>query len=106
MTIRQPEFVDEELFETVRESMKKKKPGPDLDAAYLFESEEGPSVQMLHTGSYGSVGESVGKIMEYIEEKEYAVNGPYHEIYLSDPNRVEEDKLKTIIRFPVVPKSS
>ncbi len=106
MAIRQPEFVDKKFFEAIKESIKKKKPGLDLDAAYLFESEEGLSVQTLHTGSYGSVGGSIGKLMEYIEEKEYVVNGPYHEIYLSDPNRVEEDRLKTIIRFPVVPKSS
>jgi hypothetical protein len=105
MAIRQPEFVDEEFFEAIKESVKKKKPGLDLDKAYLLETEEGPSVQMLHMGSYSSVGESVGKMMNYIKEKEYAVNGPYHEIYLSDPNRVEESKLKTIIRFPVVPRS-
>jgi hypothetical protein len=104
MAIRQPEFVDEELFEAIKESVKKKKPGMDLDKAYLLETEEGPSVQMLHMGSYSSVGESISKMMDYIEEKEYAVNGPYHEIYLSDPNRVEESKLKTIIRFPVVPR--
>jgi hypothetical protein len=105
MMVRQPEFVDEEFFEAIKESVKKKKPGLDLDKAYLLETEEGPSVQMLHMGSYSSVGESVGKMMNYIKEKEYAVNGPYHEIYLSDPNRVEESKLKTIIRFPVVPRS-
>ncbi|MFA7031724.1 MAG: GyrI-like domain-containing protein [Candidatus Methanomethylophilaceae archaeon] len=105
MAIRQPEFVDEEFFEAIKESVKKKKPGLDLDKAYLLETEEGPSVQMLHMGSYSSVGESVGKMMNYIKEKEYAVNGPYHEIYLSDPNRVEESRLKTIIRFPVVRKS-
>ena len=105
MAIRQPEFVDEEFFEAIKESVKKKKPGMDLDKAYLLETEEGPSVQMLHMGSYSSVGESISKMMDYIEEKEYAVNGPYHEIYLSDPNRVEESKLKTIIRFPVVPRS-
>ena len=27
--------------------------------------------------------------------------GPHHEIYLSDPRRVEPSKLKTILRQPV-----
>ena len=105
MAIRQPEFVDEELFESVKGSVKKKKPGLDLEKAHLFETEEGPSVQTLHIGSYGSVGESMERLMGYIEENGYDVNGPYHEIYLSDPNRVAGSRLKTIIRFPVVRKS-
>jgi hypothetical protein len=29
--------------------------------------------------------------------------GPHHEIYISDPRRVAPDKLKTILRLPVVP---
>jgi hypothetical protein len=28
-------------------------------------------------------------------------SGPHHEIYLSDPRRVEPAKLKTILRVPV-----
>jgi len=103
--IRQPDFVDEGFFESIKESVKRKKPEMDLGSAYLFEMEEGRSVQMLHVGSYRSISESVKKIQDHIMERGYEVNGPYHEIYLSDPNRVEEDKLKTIIRFPVVQRS-
>ncbi|MDY0236962.1 MAG: GyrI-like domain-containing protein [Gudongella sp.] len=103
MIIRQPEFVDEELFESVREAAKRRKPELNLDSAYLLDIEEGFSVQILHTGSYSSTTESVRGMQEHILEQGYRVNGPYHEIYLSDPNRVEEEKLKTILRLPVVP---
>ena len=31
----------------------------------------------------------------------YAFNGPHHEIYLSDPRKVEPARLRTILRQPV-----
>jgi hypothetical protein len=40
--------------------------------------------------------------MRKLMEKENLVeNGLHHEIYLSDPRRVPEEKMKTILRQPV-----
>lgn len=40
--------------------------------------------------------------MKKLMEKENLIeNGLRHEIYLSDPRRVPEEKLKTILRQPV-----
>ena len=42
--------------------------------------------------------------MEFIDENDLEVNGYHHEIYLSDPRRTAEEKLKTILRYAVKKK--
>ena len=38
---------------------------------------------------------------EFAEEQGLTIHGLHHEIYLSDPRRVPEDRLRTILRLPV-----
>jgi hypothetical protein len=42
---------------------------------------------------------------EYARKKGYIFNitekTPHHEIYLSDPRKVDVSKMKTIIRYPI-----
>jgi hypothetical protein len=40
---------------------------------------------------------------EFIPSHNLAMTGKHHEIYLSDPRRVAADRLRTILRQPVVP---
>jgi len=37
----------------------------------------------------------------YMEDEGLMPHGLHHEIYLSDPRRVPEEKMKTILRQPV-----
>ncbi len=37
----------------------------------------------------------------FMIENSVKANGPHHEIYLSDPRRIEPERLKTILRQPV-----
>ncbi len=62
---------------------------------------EGKSVQILHLGSYDAEAPSIAKVFSYLSSKGLEVNGYHHEIYLTDPMRTAEEKLKTIIRYPV-----
>ena len=59
---------------------------------------------MLHVGPYSTEPESLEKMRKLMEEKNLVVNGPHHEIYLSDPRRVPEERMKTILRQPVKEK--
>lgn len=43
--------------------------------------------------------------MSLLEKKNLIENGLHHEIYLSDPRGVPEEKMKTILRQPVKEKS-
>lgn len=64
--------------------------------------EDGLSVQILHIGSYDNELESFSKMKDFIEENGLKIKTLVHrEIYLSDVRRVEESKLKTVLRYRV-----
>lgn len=50
---------------------------------------------------YAEESETISQMHQYIKEQGYTFNGKHHEIYLSDPNRVAPEKLKTILRQPI-----
>jgi hypothetical protein len=62
---------------------------------------EGTCVQMLHVGPYANEAETIAAMKQFAEEKGLEFHGKHHEIYVSDPSRVAEEKLKTILRMPV-----
>ncbi|MEM9985908.1 MAG: methyltransferase domain-containing protein [Bacteroidota bacterium] len=43
------------------------------------------------------------EVTDYMAAKGLTYNGYHHEIYLNDPRRTAEEKLRTIIRYPVKP---
>ena len=58
-------------------------------------------ISVLHTGSYSEVGSGYTRIHEYILKNGYEIIGPSREIYLNDPNKVDEAELLTEIQIPV-----
>lgn len=103
--IRQPEFVTEEVFEYAKKTLQKKKPSLDVSKARFQVWEEGMCIQIMHRGSYDSEPASIEKMNKFAREsglvQDFSKGRLHHEIYLSDPRRTAEDKLKTIIRHPV-----
>lgn len=100
--IRQPDFVTEELANTVIEQTKEKKPHPLLDRVRFAELEEGLCVQMLHIGPYDDEPASFAKMEKYCEANHLRrVSKIHREIYLSDVRKTAPEKLKTVLRFNV-----
>ncbi|MHA1579009.1 MAG: GyrI-like domain-containing protein, partial [Candidatus Freyarchaeota archaeon] len=98
-----PEFVTPEDVERAKEEVAKK--GVEhVDGVTLERINEGKCVQVLHVGPYSTEPESLEKMRKLMEEKNLVVNGPHHKIYLSDPRRVPEERMKTILRQPVKEK--
>jgi hypothetical protein len=62
---------------------------------------ENLSAQTLHLGSYKNVNQTLNYLLDQIKRKEYKLNGFYHEIYLNNPKKTKETKLKTLIRYPI-----
>ena len=56
---------------------------------------------MPHVGPYTEEGASIQQMLAFAAEEGLEPAGDHHEIYLSDPRRVEPAKLKTILRQPV-----
>ncbi len=100
LLIRMPDFVTEEIVEKAVTTVVKKK--TETASEVKFEIiDEGDSVSILHVGSYKTELESIKQIDNFIKVRTLTKNGLHHEIYLSDPNKTEPDKLKTILRQPI-----
>lgn len=96
-----PDFVDKETFELARAQLKKKKNPVSIDKAQLKRHEDGLSAQILYTGPYSNEGKYIEEMHKSIEEEGYKLRGKHREIYLSNPQRVASEKLRTIIRQPI-----
>lgn len=102
--IRLPDFVTENDFKwAVDEATKKKK--QDFSKVEFLTYDEGVCVQCMHIGSYDNEPETVDLMHRYMEENGYGLDITdsrlHHEIYLSDPRRCDESKLKTVVRHPI-----
>ena len=102
--IRLPDFVTKKDFDwAVAEATRKKK--VDFSKVEFLTMEEGLCVQCMHTGSYNSEPATVQLMHKYAQDQGYELDFSekrlHHEIYLSDPRKVDPDKNKTVIRHPI-----
>jgi len=102
--IRLPDFVTEKDFEwAILEATRKKK--LDFSKVEFLTYDEGLCVQCMHLGSYDDEPETVSAMNLFAREQGYDIDISetrfHHEIYLSDPRKVEAAKLKTVIRHPI-----
>lgn len=102
MMIMVPEWITQDMVAEARMEVEKKKELPALKKVRWESYQEGLAVQILHLGSYDDEGPVLARLHnEWMPEQGYKFNGLHHEIYLSDPRRVEASKLKTILRQPI-----
>ncbi|MFY0654685.1 MAG: GyrI-like domain-containing protein [Cyclobacteriaceae bacterium] len=101
LIIRMPEFVDTaKVDEAIGEVIKKKNISL-ANEVYLKKMEEGFSVQAMHIGSYENEKPTIDKMFEFMEEENLEMVGKHHEIYISDPRKIPEERLKTVLRYAV-----
>jgi hypothetical protein len=102
LMIRQPDFVNKELFEKAVQSVKEKKDNSFLDKVEFEEIEEGMCVQMMHLGSYDDEPKSFKLMENYCAENNLTrIEKTHKEIYISDPRKTTEQNRKTVLRFKV-----
>lgn len=102
--IRQPDFVTRELFDWACGEVSRKK-GFDPSPARLERLDEGLCVQCMHIGPFNAEPATVAKMEEYIGKNglvnDIGETRRHHEIYLSDPRKVDPAGMKTVLRIPV-----
>ena len=99
--IRTPSFVTQKDLTQARETLLKRGKGKDAERVELLTLKEGLCVQALHVGPYEEAGKTIAAMQVFAEKEGLHFAGAHHEIYLSDPRRVDPAKLKTILREPV-----
>lgn len=101
--IMQPGFVTEEMFKRAVEQVRKKKNPKSLERLRFEGYAEGRAAQVMYIGPYAEEEPTIKKLHSFIRENGGELKADtkhHHEIYISDPRRVEPSKLKTIIRQP------
>lgn len=103
MLIWQPDWIEMGDFNLTLEQTKNKNPNRKLEEVELKTIDEGLCVQILHIGSYDDEAPVLAKMHdEFIPQNGFKMRGLHHEIYLSDPRKTAPEKLKTILRQPVL----
>jgi len=101
LMIMQPELVTGEMVEEAIKTVARKKNPASLPLVRFESYAEGRAAQIMHLGPFSEEGPTVEKVHSYIEDSGGRKNGKHHEIYLSDIRRADPMNWKTIIRQPV-----
>lgn len=101
MLIRMPDYVSKEQLKSAIQTVLVKKQIQLANEIEFYEMNEGEVVQMLHVGAFSNEPETLTQMQEFMKANNLKKNGLHHEIYLSDFNKTEPNKLKTILREPV-----
>jgi hypothetical protein len=102
LMIMVPDWITAEMFTDAIEQVGMKDRPARLDDLRLEGLSEGRCVQALHVGAYDDEAELLRYMHEeFVADQGFRMVGKHHEIYLSDPRRVEPAKLRTILRQPV-----
>ena len=64
--------------------------------------DEGRAVQLLHLGPYAAERSSIERLHAAAAAAGLALRGRHHEIYLGDPRTSAPERLRTILRQPVL----
>lgn len=105
MMIVQPEVVEQSTACALLEDVFAKKQLPAIRKIRFERYDEGLSAQIMYTGAYQDEAPVIANMHKFIRESGYALGGKHHEIYIGDPRRTVPEKLKTVIRQPVLHQS-
>ena len=103
LMILQPDLITAEIF---AEGLAKRRrnPATRFSLFRLAGLEEGLCVQTMHLGPYATETATIARMDVTLSRGEwlYLGHGKHHEIYLGDPRKAAPDKLKTVLRHPVM----
>jgi hypothetical protein len=101
MIMQPTKFVTEAMVKDAIEQLKKKRTLPALAKLRFEELEEGLSAQIMHLGPFSEEKATIERIHSFIRQNGYLPCGRHHEIYLSNPQKVSAEKMKTVLRQPI-----
>lgn len=97
-----PGFITQKTIKQAIGTIAEQKPNQRYDDIHISTLQEKKAAQIMHIGSYDKESASLEVLHKYIKKCGYKPAARHHEIYLSDPNRTPKNKLKTILRQPIV----
>ena len=99
----QPAHITVEMYQdALRQLRQKKGDRPGFSRLRLEDWEEGLCMQIMHVGPYAEEPATIARMHAFARENGYRLHGKHHEIYLGDPRRTSPEKLKTVLRQPIL----
>ncbi|MGW5384556.1 GyrI-like domain-containing protein [Nocardia sp. NPDC003963] len=103
LMIMVPDWIEPDLFAAVAGQFAADDRPRRLHDVRLETLSEGRCVQTLHVGSYDDEAEVLARMHhQFVPDNGFRMAGTHHEIYLGDARKVAPEKLRTILRQPVV----
>ena len=107
LMIMQPDVITQEIFGEGLEQVRTKKGDREMFSKLRLNSfEEGLCVQTMHIGPYATEPATVERMRAFAQTNGYRdsieLGGKHHEIYVGDPRKSDQEKLKTVLRHPIV----
>jgi len=99
--IRQPNCITKDIFNQVVKQVENKGFYGIFDKIEYESFYEGLAVQIMDTGSYDTIFNSISKINDFVSNNNLKQNGKYHEIFISGLRKFKLEKVKAILRQPV-----
>jgi len=101
LMMMQPGCITPKMVKEAIEAAGRKKKPVALPLMRFEAFREGKSAQTMHIGRFSEEGPTVEKVHSFIKASGSRMVGKHHEIYLSDMRRVAPEKWKTIVRQPM-----
>jgi hypothetical protein len=104
LMIMQPDHITGEMVRKAVEDVREKKSPPALEKLRFERFHEGLAAQIMHIGPYAAEEPTIARMHAWIIAQGYDFHGAgkHHEIYLGDPRRTAPDRLRTVLRQPVI----
>ena len=106
LMILQPGVVTKALMKKAVKQAMEKKALTALASIRLEPYVEGLSVQIMHIGPYAEEGPTIQKLHAAARERGCELRGKHHEIYFGDPRKTKPEKMRTVIRQPILRPSA
>ena len=101
LMIMQPELITNEMVVEAVNQVRVKKNPTSLPLVRFESINEGKVAQIMHIGPFSEEGPTVQKLHSFIKDSGKKIIGKHHEVYLSDIRSAAPEKWKTIIRQPI-----
>ena len=102
MMILLPPQATADVVDEARAAAVEKKRLDAIGRVRLDRFAEGLAAQVLHVGPYTAEGPTIQALHAFIAQRGGQLSGKHHEIYLGDPRRAAPEKLRTVLRQPMV----
>jgi len=102
LMIRTPEIVEKADIEQAANALLAKGKTTKVDKVYLTKHHFGCCIQMLHIGAFEEEARTIEQMIAFASSQKLVPSREHCEIYISDPRRVPPERLKTILRSPII----